>query len=377
MTRPPRAVPPAAADWLDLGAGWLFAHVRDAVVVVDAQVGTIRLWNPAAERLFGYSQQQILGHPLELLMPELLALPNGRALAAIAGLPGPVQLRACHQSGASVQIEATFSQLTARGGEGDFMVVVVRDASERSLAEQQRHSLMREQERRARAEAIQISAEREIAERRRSERALLDSEEQLQQALATQRFLDEASNRLAGSIDFETTLRTMARLPLPRLAEACIIYALDEDQTVEGVAASHLDPTQELALEPLLDHRRRSLSGTVLGEHSQLVTSSDEPGWNLVASIVAERAILDGLHLRSAILVPLLGRGPILGLMLLGSTTDKRWALADLALAEDLARRCALALDNARLYRTAQHAIHARDQSCRSPLTSCGRRCRD
>ena len=58
-----------AGGWLDLGAGWLFASIRDAVVVADAGSGRIALWNPAATELFGFTSEDVLG----LALPELIA----------------------------------------------------------------------------------------------------------------------------------------------------------------------------------------------------------------------------------------------------------------------------------------------------------------
>jgi len=71
--------------WLNLGPGWLFASIRDAVVVVSAESGEIALWNPAAVELFGYSPSEVLGRPL----PELIfGLEHPREWAlALAGTP--------------------------------------------------------------------------------------------------------------------------------------------------------------------------------------------------------------------------------------------------------------------------------------------------
>src|SRR2546425_12584496 len=61
------------AHWLDLGPGWLFEQIRDAVAVIELPRGTIRLWNPSAERLFGYSREEILGRAIDEVVPGLLA----------------------------------------------------------------------------------------------------------------------------------------------------------------------------------------------------------------------------------------------------------------------------------------------------------------
>ncbi len=314
--------------WLDLGPGWLFEHIRDAVAVVDAH-GTIRLWNPAAEQLFGHPAATIVGCPIDLVLPKLAA---GRCE------PGPIERTGRQRSGAELRVEVSVSSIQTSTGAARYGLLVLRDVTART------------------------EAEREIAERRRTERALIESEERLQHALATQRFLDDASNELAASLDYETTLQRMARLPLPRLAEVCVVYGLDDDLVVEGATASHVDVVRELALEPLLACTGRRLDRLALLDELQPIEPSDEQAWRVLALSADEHRVLGGLQLRSAILVPLSTRGRLLGLMLLGSTSTAGWQPSGTALAEDLARRCALALDNARLYRTAQQAIAARDQ---------------
>ena len=68
-----------AAGWLDLGAGWLFDSIRDAVVVADAQTGRIALWNPAATELFGFTSDDVLGNALPDLIADLHEAPQWTA----------------------------------------------------------------------------------------------------------------------------------------------------------------------------------------------------------------------------------------------------------------------------------------------------------
>ena len=312
------------AHWLDLGPGWLFEQIRDAVAVIELPRGTIRLWNPSAERLFGYSREEILGRAIDEVVPGLLA---GHE-PSHAG-----ELTARTAIGERFPIEVCESPLEANNSAAPLALLVMRDISERRQAE---------------------AAVREIAQQRKTERALLEAEDRLQRALARQRFLDEASRELVGSLDFETTLHTMARLAIPRLADACLVFALDEDLLIEGVAIHHLDTEGAVALEDL-EHEvigRRLPSAGALGQPLQVHQRGDAE-W---LADFGPRAVASGL------VVPLLARERVLGVVVLGSTSHREWASEELHEAEDLARRCALALDNARLYRTAQHAIAARDQ---------------
>ncbi|HEY3063360.1 MAG TPA: PAS domain-containing sensor histidine kinase, partial [Chloroflexota bacterium] len=271
----------------------------------------------------------IVGCPIDLVLPNAATTPHE---------PGPIERSGRQRSGAELRIEVSLSSIQTSTNGARYGLLVMRDITART------------------------EAEREIAQHRRTERALLESEERLQRALATQRFLDDASNELAASLDYETTLQCMARLPLPRIAEVAIVYGLDDDLVVEGVAASHLDADQEPALEPLLNCIGRRLDRLAVQDELQPIELPDVQAGNVLAMSHEQQAVLARLKLRSAMLVPLSNRGRLLGLLLLGSTSNSAWPASATALAEDLARRCALALDNARLYRTAQQAISARDQ---------------
>src|SRR5258708_33963767 len=62
---------PSPEGWLDLGPGWLFASIRDAVIVADAENGRIALWNPAATQLLGFEADEVVGLALHDLVHDL------------------------------------------------------------------------------------------------------------------------------------------------------------------------------------------------------------------------------------------------------------------------------------------------------------------
>src|ERR687896_668761 len=70
-----------AQAWLDLAPGWLFAVIRDAIVVADAR-GEIAHWNQAAEALFGFSSADMLGQPLEGVIPDVTRAPQWASMIA-------------------------------------------------------------------------------------------------------------------------------------------------------------------------------------------------------------------------------------------------------------------------------------------------------
>ncbi len=209
----------------------------------------------------------------------------------------------------------------------------------------------------------------DISERKRAEEA--------------NHFLAEASQVLAGSLDYETTLQRLARLVIPTLADWCVVDMV-EGQGLRLVAVTYVDPAKEEIAREII---RRCPPDPNASEPYRAVLASGEP--YLVPEVSAELvsaladdgeqlAMMRELGLHSLMLVPLVVRGQILGILSLSTTTSGRhYGPPDLALAQELARRAALAVDNARLYREAQAAIRARDEflsvaahELRTPITS-------
>jgi len=114
----------------------LVRTMGDAVIVADAD-GVVRLWNAAAVRLFGFSEQEALGQPLDLIIPERL---RGRhnegyahTVASATTRYGTTLLRvpALHKDGRSLSIAYSVSRLTAADGRVEGVVAVVRDDTAR------------------------------------------------------------------------------------------------------------------------------------------------------------------------------------------------------------------------------------------------------
>src|SRR5215831_9451303 len=124
----------------DFGIGRLFERVRDAVVVADAAAsGRIVLWNPAAEKLFGYSASEVLGLPVEVLIPKRLK-PRHRAglvgyLAtghgALIDEGAVVEVPAVRRSGEEIIVELSLSPIEDTSVGGRFVLATIRDVSER------------------------------------------------------------------------------------------------------------------------------------------------------------------------------------------------------------------------------------------------------
>jgi signal transduction histidine kinase len=187
---------------------------------------------------------------------------------------------------------------------------------------------------------------------------------ELERARRQAAFLSEASSILvATSLDHDATLKALARLAVSRLADWCVIHSVSEYGELERRALDHTDPRLVEPLAELVDRalndRWRELVKRVAGTgQSQIVTRMGPEMWfdaresdsDLLAKVANGRAMI----------TPLIGRGDVLGAITLVATADSDPDKMELTLAEELGRRAAIALDNARLYRQAHEANRAK-----------------
>jgi PAS domain S-box-containing protein len=142
---PAHAAPRARLRPADLGLGSLFELVHDAVVVAGLSSGEIVLWNPGAERLFGYTPAEVIGQPVHILMPPGIAhlhhaavgryIQTGRGL--IINADAPVEVPAVTKDGTDLRVEVTLRELRGPRGER-FALAIMRDMKHRRDAELQR-----------------------------------------------------------------------------------------------------------------------------------------------------------------------------------------------------------------------------------------------
>jgi signal transduction histidine kinase/ActR/RegA family two-component response regulator len=195
----------------------------------------------------------------------------------------------------------------------------------------------------------------DVTERKRNEESL--------------RFLAEASDVLASSLDSEGTLSAVAQLAVPRVADWSAVHVPDEEGSVRVVAVVHGDP-ERLALAQELQQRYPPIPSTPGGichvlqkGESTLVMDIAETHLATYARDAEHLAMIRRLGLKSIIIVPLQARGRTLGSLTFATAeSGRRYGPPDLALAEDLARRAGLAMDNARLFREATDADRRKDE---------------
>ncbi len=288
--------------------------------------GTLRLWNPAAERIFGWKAEEVLGR-IPPAVPEEKREELRDNLARIARGESILGLETHRQRRDGTTIAVSMWSTSVR------------------LADDQR---------------LCLTVVADITERKRAEQAL--------------RFLAEASTVLASSLEHEVTLERVAHLAVPTYAEGCYVYLLGDGGAVSCVATAREgeQPALPRELGPLAPGVSAVSRVIASGQPELRADRSGLPP----PSTPGSTTLPCELAARSYLCVPLVVRGQTIGAL---SFVSSRYSYdaQDLTLAQELARRAALAIDNARLYREARHAIRLREEflsiashELRTPITA-------
>jgi signal transduction histidine kinase len=308
----------------------------DAIVVVDAD-GVVQFANGVAVELFGRSQEALVGSPFGY--PMTVGESTEVDLVRNGDPPRAVELRV---------VESEW--------EGEMACIIsLRDITERKRAEEDARRLIRA---RAARSAAELTARRF-------------------------RFLAEATTVLSSSLDYEKTLAALARLCVSEIADWALVYIVDDDNQVHRLEVAHRDSAKldlvgelrDLPIEPDSSH---PVHGVLETGQPLLVRDVTAARLAQIAQHPRHLELLTALGATSFMLVPLIARGRSLGAIGLVCThPEVHFDDQDLALAENLASRAALAVDNARLYREAQDATRSKtdllaviSHDLRTPLTS-------
>jgi K+-sensing histidine kinase KdpD len=210
----------------------------------------------------------------------------------------------------------------------------------------------------------------EALKRAEVERAALFSQEQAARAEAEAAkgrfaFLAEASTLLDASLDYPTTLASVACLVVPYIGDWCIIDTSDTttENSLFRLAVAHADPARHAAAHELKLGYPPRADDTHGAPHvartgaSEFVADVTDEWMREFARNEKHLELLKDLGFRSYMCVPIAARGRILGaITFVRGKTPRSYDTADLALAEDLAHRAAMAIDTARLYHQARAA---------------------
>lgn len=292
----------------------------DDAIVSKTLNGIITSWNLAAQRMFGYTAQEAVGQHIFLIIPperraeEDMILSKLRKGEHIDHFE-TVRMR---KDGTRLDVSLSISPLKNKEGQIIGASKIARDITESKRLQQNLH------------------------------------------------FLSNASKILSSSLDYKTTLQSIANLAVPHIADWCTIHMLAEDGSIEQLVIAHADPQKvqwawELNKKYPQDRNATTGIPQVLrsGVSEFVPCVSDDM---LVAAAVddAQLALLRNIGFTSAMTIPLLIDGKAIGALTFAlAESSRRYTQADLTMAEELASRASLAIQNARLYREVQQS---RDQ---------------
>ena len=177
------------------------------------------------------------------------------------------------------------------------------------------------------------------------------------------RFLADASHYLAASLDYENTLVTVAGMALPYLGSWCIVDVVEADGSMRRLGITHPDPQKEERARRLKEgwppgrDDPIGLPRVIQSRATELIPAVTDD--MLVDFAISEDNLQDlrALGIGSVVIVPLIARKNVLGaITFVSADVGHQYTERDVGLAEDLAARCSIALDNARLFRDLEAA---------------------
>jgi len=297
--------------------------------------------NPSLARMFGYELSEIIGaNAVDFCVPEQREMLTEKLTKEIGmRSPPPYEIVGLRKDGSRLDVEITAR--TVPYGSGTMRVAAIRDITERKRLQKQEIELIREQE----ARGVAQKSEKRAA------------------------FLAEASRVLSMSFDYHTTIAQLARLAVPEMADYCAVDVMEGEKGFMRLGFAHSDPKREEEFRAKLTVFRPEdvsplhpvMKALIKGE-SDIITHVTDEGLRAAITNEEQYQVLRSLEPKSLITVPLIASGKIVGaLTLVSSREDRIYTSEDVKLAEELGRRAALAVENARLYDEAQLATKARD----------------
>jgi PAS domain S-box-containing protein len=416
-----------------------------AVITLDLE-GRVEIWNPAAESIFGWPQQEVIGRPLPIV-PDDRHDEFERELEATrqGGVTSGVETEGLHRDGSRVAVSISTAALRSPTGEVHGEVKLIRDVTERRRAEEVQRRLTAILE----ATPDMVSTADPLGRilfLNRAGRKLLGIEDEdlsdrlitgfhpdwaasliLREAIPTalrrgswsgetavlrtdgrevpvlqsiiahpdlsgeveylstvvrditgrkrieeiQRFLSEASHTLSGSLEYGEVLSRVTDLIVPRMADYCIVDIVGEEGEIRREAVVHSDPERQQRLErlqefPPSETESLGASRVLRTGEPELIPDVTEVWIRAVSRTEEHLELLRSLDPGSELIVPLRARGRVIGsLTFTYAESGRHYRERDIPLAEDLAGRAALAIDNTHLYRSAREATRTRDEVLR------------
>ncbi|HEX6580833.1 MAG TPA: SpoIIE family protein phosphatase [Actinomycetota bacterium] len=322
----------------------LFESAGDAILIVDRE-GLCIDANPRATELLGYERRELLSMPvLDLVAAEPgWADEEFRHLIDQERWTGELELR--REDGSLVPVDVSATRVDIGSGPAIYLAAM-RDLSDRKQLIEERAEL--------------VSAEAE-------------AQTQAEAARQRVRFVSDVSELLAVSLDYPATLVRLAEVVVREIADLCVIDLVQESGTFERVAVVHASSAKQALAEQLGGYAPRPGSSDpvarVFATGEPQVFSDQSPGsLRAITQDEGHLRIARELGVQSFLSVPLIARGRTLGVISLVSTNpDLRYGESDVRLAEEIARRAAVRIDNARLYDERDHTAKVLQRSLLPP----------
>ncbi|GAC1565067.1 MAG: hypothetical protein NVS2B2_34440 [Ktedonobacteraceae bacterium] len=298
----------------------LIEHSSDAIALLSTE-GIFLYVSASVSNVLGYTSEELLGRNGFEYVPQENFAYVAEQFADVVHVPGKtktVEHQFVHKSGAIIWVESTVTNLLH---ESDIAAIV--------------------------SNFRNITQHKELEQR--------------------QRVLNESSTLLVSSLDHQITLKEITQLLVPSLADYCRIALLDDQQQIKEITANHIDP-DKIALVQALYEQYKDRASTTHGlqrllqmSEPELIPIVSESVLEAVRENVELLKVVKALGLKSYMGVPLRARGKTIGAITFSSVQPHRsYTQVDLVFAQELARRIALVLDNARLYQEAQEEIAER-----------------
>ncbi len=298
----------------------------DAIIALDDTFRIVR-FNKGAEQIFGWTEDEMLGQPLDRLLPMAArAVHRGHVQTFAEGstesrrMAERREIAGLRRNGEQFPAEASIARATING-ESTFMVTL-----------------------------------RDVSERRRNE--------------DRQKLLATAGWVLAASLDVESTMATIAELPVPLLGDWSLLELLTPDGYSRRAAATHMDPRRHdessglvSRVSEVLDVHLPPASAGRVAHETEAQRITDVASWlsaNFHEKAARERA--ESLGASAVLIVPLRAGGRAIGaLHLVRTRPGASHNMEEVHVADQFAGLAALALENARLYQESRRAVRERD----------------
>jgi PAS domain S-box-containing protein len=302
----------------------ILAITVDAIITID-EAQNIVMFNRGAEDTFGWKSSEVLGKPLVMLLPQRHHAAHGahvdrfgRGTTTSRHMGERQEIRGLRKDGTEFPAEASISRM--QDGGRHLYSVVLRDVTARHRQHQDQH------------------------------------------------FLAAAGATLSASLDYESTLLSAVNLPVPHLADCCVLD-LNTDGRWRRVASVHEDALRTRALRAFVDESTPGAdwpfrTAAAFAAGTPLIRDALDPGWEKRGSIPGPSVNhLADLGVHAYMSAPLEARGNTLGVLTFLSTERGRSFESDRqVIAMSVAKLVALAIDNAGLYNAARNATRARDE---------------